>query len=137
MDFENVQYWQLSRIWSWHSSGVGPFSFFLAIGLYGKIPVYFSQSRLTALTRHIPGSFLTVHVDYVPGRQTIFRGSLGRDGNVCSMPSLLSFDYSHLSASRPSPHMCSPCSYLIRYIGTSTGLSRLTPRCRSIACLWW
>jgi hypothetical protein len=107
--------WQLSRIWSWDDSEVGPVSLFLAIGFYGKITVYLSQSRLTALTRHISGSVFTVHVDYGSGRETLFRGSLGRGANVCTMPFPLWFKYSYLSALWPPPYIWSLCSYRIQW----------------------
>jgi hypothetical protein len=79
-------YWQLSQIWSWDNSAVGPFGLFLAIGLYGEILVHRLKVQWIAFTRRIHRGVLDVGVDYEPGRQTIFRGSLGRDGNVCSMP---------------------------------------------------
>jgi hypothetical protein len=75
-------------------------------------------------------------VDYVSGRQTIFRGSLGSDDNVCTMPFPLWFNYSHLSALWLSSYIWPPCLYLIQWKCTSTGLS-LESRCRSIASIWW
>jgi hypothetical protein len=103
--------WQLSQIWLRHDSEV----LFLAIGLYSKIPMYFSESRLTTLTRHIPGSFFTVHVDYESGRETLFRGSLGSGGNVCTMPFPLVFNHSCLSALWLPPYIWLLCLYLIQW----------------------
>jgi hypothetical protein len=93
--------WQLSAIWSWDKTlfQVGPLGVFPAIGLYGKITAHLSQLQLTATTRRVHGGFLTVRVDYVSGQETLFWGSLGSGGNVCTMPFPLLFDESHLSAS--------------------------------------
>jgi hypothetical protein len=96
-------YWQLSQIWSWDTSQVGPFGLFPAIGLYGEIPVHRSQVQLIAFARRVHRSVLDVDVGYVSGRQTICRGSLGRDNDVCSMLFPLWFNYSHLSALWSSP----------------------------------
>jgi hypothetical protein len=90
-----------SNIWHWNKldiTDIGPVSVFLPVGLYGKIPICFSRSQLTAVARCLHGSFLTSRLDYVSRRETIFRGSLGRGGNVCTVPSPLWSNYSHLSA---------------------------------------
>jgi hypothetical protein len=91
----------LSSIWLWNTivpNDIGPLGVFLPVGLYGKIPVYFSQSQLTAVARRLHGSFLTGRLDYVSRRETLLQGSLGSDGNVCTMPLPLWSNYSHLSA---------------------------------------
>jgi hypothetical protein len=95
-------YWQL--IWSENA-----LASFLPIGLYGKIPVYFSQSQLTAVARRLHGSFLTSRLDYVSRRETLFRGSLGSGGNVCTMPFPLWFNYSYLPALWWPPYILSLC----------------------------
>jgi hypothetical protein len=81
--------WQLSRIWTWNKSNpedVGPLAVVLPVGLYGKISAYLSQMQSTAPVRRIHGGFLTVSLYHVSGRETLFRGSLGSGGNVCTMP---------------------------------------------------
>jgi hypothetical protein len=61
--------WQ--SIWSYDVFTV---DVFLPIGLYGKIPVGFSQSQLTVVARRLHGSVLTSRLDYVSRRETLFRG---------------------------------------------------------------
>jgi hypothetical protein len=87
---------------------------FLPIGLYGKIPVYFSQSQLTAVARRLHGSVLPGRLDYASRRETLFRGSLGSGGNVCTMPFPLWFNYSHLLALWSPPCIWLPCLYLMQ-----------------------
>jgi hypothetical protein len=98
--------WQLSTIWSPLAieEETGPIGMFLAIGLYGKISVYFSRSQLRASARRIHRGVLAIGVDYVSGRETIVRGSLGRGSNVCTMLFPLLFDKSRLSALWWSPY---------------------------------
>jgi hypothetical protein len=106
----SMLYWQL--IWSDSESALASF---LPIGLYGKIPVYLSQSQLTAMARRLHGSFLTGRLDYVSRRDTLFRGSLGSGANVCTMPFPLWFKYSHLSALWWPPYIWSLCLYMTRF----------------------
>jgi hypothetical protein len=94
--------WQLSRIWL-HDNFNGPpaLGMFTPIGLYGKMTAYLSRLLSTATARCVRGSFFTCRVDYVSGRQTILRGSLGSGDNVCPLTSNfpLLFGNSYLSAS--------------------------------------
>jgi hypothetical protein len=81
--------WQLSKVWSWDKvapGDIGPLAVVLPVGLYGEVTACFSPFSLTATARRIHGSFLDVHVDYLSGRETLFRGSLRRSSNVCSRP---------------------------------------------------
>jgi hypothetical protein len=98
--------WQLSSIWSplTIEEVTGPIGMFLAIGLYGKISVHFSRSQLTASARRIHRGVLALSVDYIPGRETISRGSLGYGSNVRTMLFPLLFDESRLSALWWSPY---------------------------------
>jgi hypothetical protein len=118
----------LSSIWHWNKldpNDIGPLGVLLPVGLYGKIPVYFSQSQLTAVARCLHGSFLTSRLDYVSGRETLFRGSLGSGANVCTMPFPLWFNCSYLSALRWPPYIFSLCLYLFQW--------KSKPLCRSYA----
>jgi hypothetical protein len=116
-----------SSIWLWNKfdpNDTGPLGVFLPVGWYGKIPVYFSQSQLTAVARRLHRSFLTGRLDYVSRRETLFRGSLGSGGNVCTMPFPLWFNYSYLSAVWWPPYILSPCLYLTRIQWTTKPLRR-------------
>jgi hypothetical protein len=96
--------WLLSRIWFWaktNPSDIGPLGVFLPLGLYGEIDAYVAVSQLTAKARRLHRGLLHVHVDYVSGREAILWGSLGRSSNVRTMPLLLLFDDSQLSALWP------------------------------------
>jgi hypothetical protein len=118
-----------SNIWLWNKTDpeeIGPLGVFLPVGLYGKIPVYISQSQLTAMARRLHGSFLTGRLDYVSGRETLFWGSLGSGGNVCTMPFALWSKYSHLLALWWPPYILSLCLYLLQWPST-------TPLCYSNA----
>jgi hypothetical protein len=118
--------WQLSTIWSWDA----PVGMFLSIGLYGTIPVYFSQSQLTAAARRLHSSFLTGRLDYELGRETLFRGSLGSGGNVCTMPVPLLFDESRFLALWSSPYTWWARLYIPQCLSTQTR------PCRSCDLVW-
>jgi hypothetical protein len=103
---DSVASWQLPRIWLWNKTDpedIGPLAALMSVGLYGKITAYPSQLQSTTTARRVHGGFLTVHVDYVSGWETIFRSSLGGGGNVCITPFPVSFNESHLSALWLSP----------------------------------
>jgi hypothetical protein len=87
--------WLLSRIWFWaktNPSDIGPLGVFLPLGLYGNMNAYMSLPQLTARARCLHRGLLHVHVDYVSGREAVFRGSLGGSSNVRTMPFRLLFD---------------------------------------------
>jgi hypothetical protein len=111
--------WRLSSIWLWNKANpgdIGPLGVFLPVGLYGKIPICFSRSQLTAVARCLHGSFLTSRLDYVSRRETLFRGSLGSGGNVCTVPFALWSNYSHLLALWSPPYIRSPSLHLIQWL---------------------
>jgi hypothetical protein len=108
--------WQLPRIWLWNKTDpedIGPLAALMSVGLYGKITTYPSQLQLTTTARRLHGSFLTVHVDYVSGRGTIFRGSLGGGSNVWIRPFPILFNKSHLSALWLSPSTSPLSSWIV------------------------
>jgi hypothetical protein len=126
--------WQLSRIWAWDKSNpedIGPLAVLLPVGLYGKISAYLLQMRSTAPARRIHGGFLTVSLDHVSGRETIFWGSLGSGDNVCTMPFPPLFSKSCLLALWRSPYTWSPSLWVIQYNYTQT-----VPTCRSFDLCW-
>jgi hypothetical protein len=113
--------WQLSGMWSWDKADpdeIGPLGVLLPVGLYGKITVYLSQLPVTATTRRLYDSFLTIYVGYVSGRETLFWGSLGGGDNVCTMPFPVLFNESHLSALWSSPYTWSSRLYIYQWSST-------------------
>jgi hypothetical protein len=106
-------YWQLSRIWTWDKNDpnqIGPLAVFLPVVLYGKIApcLHVAPPPLTTARRRIRGGFFTFSLDYVSRRKTILWVSLGRGGDVCTMPFPLLLDNLYLSALWSSPYTWLP-----------------------------
>jgi hypothetical protein len=76
------------------------------------------------MARRLHGSFLTGRLDYVSRWETLFRGSLGSGGNVCTMPFSLWSTYLHLLALWWPPYILSLCLYLTWMQWTTKPLRR-------------